>query len=110
MKMKIFVFTMEVFQFFEFLENETKHEKWKFKRGLTVTFEVKSFNNSSKNRLTILQPYFFLWLYSQIIQVSLNTSKITKLKKVSNSGKVCSFTNENHISTRIAWMLLYASN
>ena len=41
MEIEFFVFTMEVFQFLEFHENEANHEKCNFMRGLTVTFEVK---------------------------------------------------------------------
>ena len=40
MEIELFVFSVEAFQVFEFHENEAKHEKHKFKRVLTVTFEV----------------------------------------------------------------------
>lgn len=34
-----FVFSMEVFQFSKFYENEAKRDKRSFKKGLTVTFK-----------------------------------------------------------------------
>ena len=37
-----FVFSMEVFQFSKFYENEAKCDKRSFKKGLTVTFKVKN--------------------------------------------------------------------
>ena len=41
MEIEFFVFTVEAFQFFKFHDSEAKHHKRNFKRGLTVTLEVK---------------------------------------------------------------------
>ena len=43
MAIDYFVFSVEAFQFSKFHENEAKHDKRNFKRGLTVTFKVKKF-------------------------------------------------------------------
>ena len=42
MTIKFFVFQLEAFQFSKFHENVAKLDKGNFKRGLTVTFEVKN--------------------------------------------------------------------
>ena len=42
MEIEFFVFPVEAFQFSKFHENDTKHDKRNFKRGLTVTFMVKN--------------------------------------------------------------------
>ena len=39
---KFFIFPVEAFKCFKFHENEAKHDKSDFKRGLTVTFQVKN--------------------------------------------------------------------
>ena len=41
MEITFLVFSVEVFQFSKFNENKAKRGKRSFKRGLTVTFEVK---------------------------------------------------------------------
>ena len=41
MEIKFFAFSVKAFYFPKFHKSEAKHEKRKFKRGLTMTFEVK---------------------------------------------------------------------
>ena len=41
MEIEFFVFSKEDYQLFEFHENETKHDKRNFMRGMTVTFVSK---------------------------------------------------------------------
>ena len=40
MATKFFIFPIKAFQFSKFKENEAKHDKHNFKRGLIVTFKV----------------------------------------------------------------------
>ena len=47
------------FCFENLMKNEAKQDKRHFKKGLTVTFEIKSVQHYCKNRLKILQVYFF---------------------------------------------------
>ena len=42
MEMKVFIFSIEGFQFLKFYEKEEKLEKRNFKRGLALAFEVKN--------------------------------------------------------------------
>ena len=42
MEIKFCVFSVEIFKFCKFHENEVKHDKHNFKRGFTVTFEDKN--------------------------------------------------------------------
>ena len=51
-----------------------------FTRDLTVTFDVKNLQNYWKNRLKIVQGYFFI----------VKEPSEIKFGKVLNSGKVCS--------------------
>ena len=67
---------MEVFQFFKFHENETKHDKHNFMRGLIVIFEVFYW----KNWLKTLQAHIFVWLNNQVT--------FTKIFKYKRSNKV----------------------
>ena len=36
------IFPVGAFQFYKFHENEAKHDKHNFEKGLTVTFKIKS--------------------------------------------------------------------
>ena len=36
------IFPVGAFQFYKFQENEAKHDKGNFEKGLTVTFKIKS--------------------------------------------------------------------
>ena len=40
MEIEVSLSSMAAFQFSEFHENEAKHDKLNFKKGLTVTFEI----------------------------------------------------------------------
>ena len=42
MEIKFFIFSKDASQFSKFDENEVKHDKLNFKRGLTVKFKVKN--------------------------------------------------------------------
>ena len=42
MKIEIFVFTVNIFQCFEFYEKEASRDKRKFARGLKVMIKVRS--------------------------------------------------------------------
>ena len=57
MEIEVFVFLMEAFLFSKFYENEAKHDKRNFKRGLSMTFVVKN----------DLHDHFFLRVNDQII-------------------------------------------
>ena len=41
MEIKLFAFSVEIFQCSKFHEKEAKHDKRNFKRGFTMTVEVK---------------------------------------------------------------------
>ena len=77
MAIEFSIFSVESFQIFKFHENEAKHNKHNFKRGLTLTFEIKSFLNYWK---TVLR--FF-----ELIRVPLQSLKlqISRLPRATSS-------------------------
>ena len=60
MEIKFSVFSVEAFQFSKFYQNEGKHDKFNFKKGLTVKIEVKNSFNCRKKWLKIWKTYFFI--------------------------------------------------
>ena len=77
---------MEALQLWKFHENEAKHYKRKFERGLAVTFKAKKYikllEKSAKNFAN------FVGKEPNYLKNFLNTSEITKFEKVLNSEKV----------------------
>ena len=49
MEIKLFVFSIEAFQFYKFHETETKKDKYNFKKDLIGTFEAENSLNYGKN-------------------------------------------------------------
>ena len=58
MEIEVIVFPKEVFQFFKCHQNEAKHDKRDFKRGLAVVLEVKISYYYWEDRFKTLQAYF----------------------------------------------------
>ena len=53
------IFLVGAFQFYKFHENEAKHDKHNFEKGLTVTFKIKSLQNYWKNCLKFGELMFY---------------------------------------------------
>lgn len=59
MEIEYFDCSTEAFKFSKLYEDEINHDKRKFKRVLSVAFEVRNASNYLKNWLQIMQAYFF---------------------------------------------------
>ena len=57
-------------------------------QSLAVLFDVQNSLNYWKNRLSILQAYFFRGRWTRYLQIYLNESKIPKFQHLTNSEKV----------------------
>ena len=61
MEILFFVFSVDAFQFSNFLENEARYEKRKFKRSLIVRGLIrKMLEKIGKLKIKILKAYFFM--------------------------------------------------
>ena len=87
---EFFIFPVEGFQFSKFHENEAIHDKRNFKRGLTVTFNVKNLKNCWCSKFFVfLFIYLFFWVGKKpnYLKIFLNITEITKFGENIKFGK-----------------------
>ena len=70
-----------------------QHDKCNFKRGLTVTLEVKSLWNTGKMAYNFAS-FIFLWDLNYSTQMFLNASQTKKLKSVKFGKGLIEFLGE----------------